>query len=90
MNIFEIIKRETERSGDKIDVIEGDDRITYGQLLSSVETVAEALRKQGVSRLHRVGLLCEDSIDYIVASLAILSLSAVIIPIPPELVDEEL
>ncbi|HUI45039.1 MAG TPA: class I adenylate-forming enzyme family protein [Nitrospirota bacterium] len=90
MNIFEIIKRETGQIGDKIAVIEGDDRITYGRLLSSVETVAETLRKQGVSRLHRVGLLCEDSIDYIVISLAILSLSAVIIPIPPEQAADEI
>lgn len=38
----------------------------------------------GVDKHHRIGLQCEDSIDYIVASLAILSLSAVVVPVTPK------
>ncbi len=50
----------------------------------------ETLQKKGVSRLHRVGLLCDDSIDYIIASLAILSLSAVVVPVSPEQTADEI
>ncbi len=89
MNIFDIIKRETEGLGDKAAVIEGDDRISYTQLIRSVESVAESLRSKGVSRLHRVGFLCEDSIDYVITSLAILSLSAAVVPVSPEQTPEE-
>ena len=74
MNIFDTIKRETEALSQKTAVIEDSDRITYGQLIISAEQVAETLRQVGVGRLHRVGLFCDDSIDYIIASLAILSL----------------
>jgi long-chain acyl-CoA synthetase len=89
MNIFDSIKRGTEAFSQKIAVIEDDNRITYGQLIASAEKIAEALRKAGVGRLHRVGFLCDDSIDYIIVSLAVLSLSAVIVPVSPEQTTEE-
>ena len=90
MNIFDIIQRETEEVRGKIALIEGDVSITYEQLLSSAEMLAEKLKNKGVSRLHRVGLLCDDSIDFVVSSLAILSISAAIVPISPEQTPEEI
>lgn len=90
MNIFDIIKRETEGLDRNIAVIEGDTQLSYRQLFFSVEQVAETLRTYGVARLHRVGLLCDDSIDYIITSLAILSLSAAIVPVSPEQTSEEI
>jgi len=90
MNIFETIKRETEAVAGKTAVVEGEDSITYGRLIASAEQLAEILRRKGVSRLQRVGLLCDDSIDYIIASLAILSLSAAVVPVSPEQTAEEI
>jgi long-chain acyl-CoA synthetase len=90
MNIFEIIKKETDKHRHLIAVVEGQDQICYGALIAAAEQVAESLRCEGVSRFHRVGLLCADGIDYIVTSLAILSLSAAIVPISPELTAEEI
>lgn len=84
MNIFEIIKQETRDVRSKIAVIEDEDRVTYAELFTSVDLVARTLSSHGVGRLHRVGLLCDDSIDYIIASLAILSLSAAVVPVSPE------
>jgi long-chain acyl-CoA synthetase len=90
MNIFEIIKRETEALAGRTAVIEGSHSIRYGDLIRMSEALAETLRRKGVSRLHRVGLLCEDSIDYIIASLAILSLSAAVVPVSPEQTADEI
>jgi long-chain acyl-CoA synthetase len=90
MNIFSVIKKETEGAGSRTAVIDGEASITYGRLISSVELLAEILRDKGVSRLNRVGLLCEDSIDYIIASLAILSISAVVVPVAPEQTADEI
>jgi long-chain acyl-CoA synthetase len=89
MNIFTLIKQEAQKRPHHIAVIEGEDHITCEQLIKAVELVAEDMRQKGVSRLHRVGLLCDDSIDYIIASLAILSLSAVVVPVSPEQTPEE-
>jgi long-chain acyl-CoA synthetase len=90
MNIYDIIKHEAEPVIGKTAVIEEDRSITYGELFSSAEIFAEALRKKGVARLHRVGLLCDDSIEYLIASLAILSLSAAVVPVPPEQTADEI
>lgn len=84
MTIFETIRNETERCAQKIALVEGEHRVTYGQLLTAAENVAEVLSARGVCRFHRVGLLAEDSCDYVIVSLAILSLSAVVVPVSPE------
>lgn len=90
MNIFELIKREADKRPDAVAVIEGEDRISYRRLILAAEQFAETVRQGGVSRLHRVGLLCDDSIDYLIASLGILSLSAVVVPISPEQTQDEI
>ena len=89
MNIVTVIKLAAESNSGKTAVIEGADRVTYGQLITAAEQLADVLRQKGVARLHRVGLLCDDSIDYIIVSLAILSLSAVVVPVSPEQTTEE-
>lgn len=65
-------------------MIEGENRLTYGQLIVLVESFAARLNQRGISPLSRVGLHCDDSTEYIVACLAILSLSAVVVPITPK------
>src|SRR5574341_184382 len=90
MNIYEIIKQEADKRPHAAAAIENGDRITYGQLIAAAEQFAETLRVGGISRLHRVGLLCDDSIDYILASLAVLSLSAVVVPVSPQQTPDEI
>ena len=90
MNIFEIIREDTRDFAEKTAVIEGDAMLSYGSLFSSADTIASSLREKGVDRFQRVGLLCGDSIDYITASLAVLSLSAVIVPMSPDQSDNEI
>jgi long-chain acyl-CoA synthetase len=90
MNIFETIKAETEVHHQRIAVVEGQERISYAGLIAAAEQVAGALRGRGVCRHQRVGLLCDDSIDYIIASLAILSIPAAIVPISPEQTADEI
>lgn len=89
MNIFDVIKYETAGLDQQTAVIEGQTRISYGELIIAAEQVADLLKSLGVSRFQRVGLLAEDSIDYIIASLAVLSCSAVIVPVAPEQSAEE-
>lgn len=90
MNIFQIIRDETKTFTDKTAVIEGDTSISYGELISCTELFASVLSDVGVGQFHRVGLLCRDSIDYIIVVLAILSLSAVVVPVFPEQTIDEI
>ena len=82
MNIVETIRLERDACLDKPAFIDGKRRITYAGLFTSVDTVSEALGKISVKAGTRVALLCDDSIDYVILSLAVLKLSAVIVPVP--------
>lgn len=81
-NIVKIITSEAKNYLNQNAIIDGDKIITYAQLLEAADKTSMELKKQGVVRFHRVALLCEDCIDYIVMSLAILKLYAVVVPVP--------
>lgn len=82
MNIVQVIAKEARNHLYLNAVIDNDKIITYAQLLEAVEKTSAELKKLGISRFSRVALLCEDSLDYIIMSLAALSLYAVIVPVP--------
>jgi long-chain acyl-CoA synthetase len=90
MNVYQTIKQETANFSGKTAVIEDDYRMTYGQLISSAELIASSLKEEGVGTFQRVGLLCSDGIDYIVVSLSILHLSAVVVPISIDSTEDEI
>jgi len=81
-NIVDIIAKGTKRFLKRIAVIDGCDKISYAELLETVEIAGAELKDYGIVKHQRVALLCEDGIDYIVASLAVLKLYAVIVPVP--------
>jgi long-chain acyl-CoA synthetase len=82
LNIIQVITKETKNHLYRNAVIDGDKTITYAQILKAVDKTSKELKKQGVIRFNRVALLCEDSLDYIIMSLAVLKLYAVIVPVP--------
>jgi long-chain acyl-CoA synthetase len=89
VNVYQVIKQETAGFAGKIAIVDGDRELTYGQLISSAESIAAALH-ENVRPFHRVGLLLEDGIDYIIISLAVLSLSAVVVPVSHEQSHDEI
>ncbi|MEW6601170.1 MAG: class I adenylate-forming enzyme family protein [Nitrospirota bacterium] len=90
MNIFQTIKQETSTFQDRPAVIDGERRVSYQELISAADSLAVSMKNAGVSPYDRVALLCRDGIEYIAASLAVLSLSAVIVPVAVEHAEEEI
>lgn len=60
-----------------------DDRLSYAELLSRANRLAQLLQRQGVARGEFVGLCMERSTDLIVAMLAILKAGAAYVPMDP-------
>jgi long-chain acyl-CoA synthetase len=85
MNIVQTIKSETNDYLHKPAVIEGNRQVSYDELFSAIDTVTAELKTCEVRPAQRVALMCGDSIDYIIVSLAVLSLKAVIVPISSSL-----
>ncbi|MCJ7617119.1 MAG: acyl--CoA ligase [Desulfobacterales bacterium] len=90
MNIVTTIKNETNGCLEKTAVIDGDRKFSYSKLFDAVNSASAELKSLGIRPAHRVGFLCGDSIDYIVVSLAVLSLQAVIVPVSASLSLDEL
>jgi len=82
VNIVELIRKETLAFQNKTAIIQCDDKLLYQELLVKITQAADELKQNGLGKGDRVGFLCEDSIDYIIVCLAVLSLSAVIVPVP--------
>jgi long-chain acyl-CoA synthetase len=85
MNIFETIKKETAGYAGKTAVIEGNRSISYRELLDSAANLASRLKNHGVKPCDRIALLCNDSIDYIIISLAVLAAKAAVVPVSSSL-----
>ncbi|MHC4946354.1 MAG: class I adenylate-forming enzyme family protein, partial [Planctomycetota bacterium] len=83
MTIADTIKAENAGHPEKIAVIDDDREITYGELFALVEDVARQLESRGIRPAQRVALICDDSIEYIAISLAVLSLPAALAPVSP-------
>lgn len=89
MNIFRVIEAESQPHRGKIALRDGERQLTYEALLAAALRVAAELRGVGVLSCHRVGLLCDDSIEYVVTALAILSVGAAVVPVSPDLAAAE-
>ena len=90
MNIVETIRKDTESFQDRIAIVDGESRVSYAEMFRLVYKVGNELQDKGVLPTQRVALLCGDSIDYIVLSLAILSIDAVVVPVSVSLSKEEI
>ena len=90
MNIVEVIRRETASLGHHTAIADGPIELTYSQLLSAVDQAAGLFQQEGIRPFDRVAFLCEDCADYIIASLAVLRVGAVVVPVSPSLMGDEL
>jgi long-chain acyl-CoA synthetase len=90
MNIVETIIAETAGYSDKTAIIDRLRKMSYSELLDAVDRAAAELKSSGVGPFQRVALMCDDSIDYIVISLAVLLLKAVIVPVSSSLSGDEI
>ncbi len=78
------------RGEDHAALLEAARRLSYRQLFLAIDGIAVELRAAGVTRGSRVVFYCRDSMDDIIGSLAVLSLSAILIPIHPSSGTQEL
>ncbi len=89
MNIFgQIVEEIGSYSGTA--VIDRGRSIDYQSLLRDVRIFADTLSKSGVCSGARVGIIADDSYEYIAASLAVLSLNASIVPLSTRAAADEL
>lgn len=71
-------------------LVEGSTRLTYRELETCVHRFANGLRTRGVAEGDAVGIFAKNSVEQVVAALAVQSLGAVATPVNPRLSAGEL
>ena len=79
----EVLRRQAraDTCRDKVALIEGDQRMTYGELNGRVNRIARALLRLGVARGDRVGLLGRNSVEWVAAYFALGKIGAIVVPL---------
>lgn len=90
MNVADIVQHHASWHPDRLAVICGAKRITYGQLADRVMRLASALAGRGIGRGSHVGVLSVNSAEYVEIVYALAELGATWVPInfrlaPPEI-----
>jgi fatty-acyl-CoA synthase len=79
--LTELLQRSVEQFGDRTALITEEQRLTYRELSALVDRYARSLVAQGVGKGTRLGLLMENSPEWIAMAFAATSLGAIFVPI---------
>src|ERR1039458_3054047 len=85
MRVEQFIRRAATDFGDKVALVAGVKRMTYGELDAASDRLAHALSRGGVSRGDRVVIFMENSWEAVVGIFAVLKAGAIFTPINPSL-----
>lgn len=77
----DLVKTAAERHGDRVAVISGDERITYGQLADRTAALAAALKESGVGPGVQVALALPNSATFFVCYFGVLEAGGIVAPV---------
>ena len=82
--IIELFEEQVNKSPDTTAIVFGNKSLTYNELNSRANSLANLLRKTGISRGDFVGIMVNRSLEMIVSILAVLKAGGAYVPIDPE------
>nr|WP_131193009.1 non-ribosomal peptide synthetase [Pseudomonas daroniae] len=89
-SVYELFERHALACPDDMAVCHEGSKLTYGQLLQSVDELADRLFDHGVGAGDRVGIHAQRSIDFVIAMLAVLKGASTYVPLDPALPPDRL
>jgi amino acid adenylation domain-containing protein len=88
--VHEGVSAQAARTPDAVAVVDGDQSLTYGELMEKARSLARKLRALGVGPDVPVGLFLERSPDMMVAVLGVLEAGGAYLPLDPTWPEERL
>ncbi|EJV87812.1 non-ribosomal peptide synthetase [Bacillus cereus] len=82
--IKEIFEEKAEWAGEKIAVVSNEVELSYQELNQRANQLARVLRKKGITRDSIVPVLCDKSVETIVAMVAVIKAGGAYLPIDEE------
>jgi len=77
----EMFRHVAQQNAERTAVVQGDLAVTYAQLEKRVNTLAGHLQALGVQVGDRIGLMCPNSLDFLVSYRAIAASGAIVVPL---------
>jgi len=81
---IELFAGAAAKYSDRLAIAAGTDRISYSELLSRTEAVADALRTTGVGKGDLVAIYCRRSAAFVVGIIGTMMTGAAYVPIDPD------
>jgi len=88
--IPEMLASVARRFGDRTAVVDGEERVTYSELLARVNRLAGELQQRGIDSKTRVALLLPNGLDFVLAYFAITATGALVVPMNAQYQEREL
>jgi len=79
--LFPLVERAANRWPNDVAIVRGPHSFTFRQLQSAAEKVAGQLLRLGIGSGFKVGLLCPNGPEYVIASFALFAVNAVSVPV---------
>jgi long-chain acyl-CoA synthetase len=89
LSLATVLAEAARRTPDKLALVQGELRVSYGQVWREARQVAAALQGLGVEPGDRVALLAPNVVDFVRAYYGILAAGGVVVPVPTLLNAEE-
>ena len=90
MLLHEYLKLSATARPEKVAVIQGKRRVSYGDLLGKAKGFAGVLRDVGLARGERVAILLENSPEYVIACFGALMAGGVVVPLGQQITGRRL
>jgi long-chain acyl-CoA synthetase len=90
MNLTELLDKTASDWPKKTALIEGDQAVSYADLVELTVVLAAQLRSLGLPQGCRIGLCFPNSVNYVALTFALWRMGAVVVPTPMECTQNEL
>ena len=87
--IYNVMERNAKIYGEKTGWIFGDERLTHKEFLDRVDRVSKGLLDRGLERGDRIGILAQNSLEFVYLYGAAAKIGAILLPINWRLQAEE-
>ena len=87
--VYEAARRNAQVFPDRMAIVDDEKRLTFKQFLDLVNRLAVGLRKEGIKRGDRIGILSKNNPEYLALYFAAARCGAILVPINIRLSREE-
>ena len=87
--LYEAARRNGQVFRDRLAFVDNDRRLTFGGFLDGVDRLAVGLRKEGIRRGDRIGVMSRNNLEYLLLYFATSRCGGILVPVNTRLSQEE-